>query len=202
MAIKNPQTNPSPKVIRDLRLGVDPGYTNVGLSIIGAREDGSPQLLHSRCITAGSAGDLRSFLGATRTTIHEMYDMYPFERWATEVVPVVDNKKTSLHMWFAAGMLWEVVHGLTNSAPLLVSATTVKRMAKRVLGIPAKEKDYITKKQVEEAVLRVTEASSRTNHENDATLVALSAFFPKWITKRDPLNPSNSGPSQGVSIRA
>lgn len=185
-----------------ISLGVDPGYSSEGFTVIGEREDGSPTILHSRCITAGTAGDLRSFKAKSRRAVEEIYTEFPFTQWATEVMPVPPNMKTALHLWFAGGMLWEAIDNLTGLSPRYVAAVSVKRSAETVLGLPHKKDSYTTKLQVRLAVQAVTGEHCRTNHEDDAALVALTAFYPKWIKPAASLPPSKAGPSRKASIRA
>lgn len=185
-----------------LVLGVDPGYANVGLSVLRKVKGSPPELVFSRCLSAGNAGNLASFLGVTRKALSQIHEVYPFTEWATEILPVLDNLNTTLNIRFASGMLWDAAHELTGHAPRLVSAQTVKSCATRILDIPNKKDVYVTKGQVGEAVHRVLGQNSLTHHENDASLVALSAFFPTWITKQPAGISSPSKRSRKVSVRA
>ncbi len=189
-----------PKIRRVL--GVDPGYANVGLSILEGTKDTPPKLIYARCFAAGTANSESSFLGITRKIITELHEEYGFEQWATEVLPVLDNLKTTLNIRFASGILWDVAHHLTGRGPRLVAAQTVKSATCRILDIPNKKSDYITKAKVGEAVLRTFGTNARTHHENDAALVALCAFYPKWIQKQAPGTCSPSKPLRKVSVRA
>lgn len=167
----------------DLLLGIDPGYSNLGLAVIQVTNNG-PRVVHTTCVTIGKRGNPRGFLGPTQRHMNEILK-YNFIAWATEAPPTVPNRVTANLLWFSTGLIWSQIYKKVGINPAIVAPARIKTHTARVLGIKSSKHWSPGKELVGQAVSILTEepADQRTNHENDAIMAAIAAFMPKEIKK-------------------
>tara|TARA_R100000458_G_C8223531_1_gene207199 strand:- start:440 stop:991 length:552 start_codon:yes stop_codon:yes gene_type:complete len=167
----------------DLLLGVDPGYSNLGLAIVQVTKDG-PRVVYTTCVTLGKRGDTKGFVKKTQQVIDNICS-YPFVAWATEAPPTVPNRVTANLLWYSTGLIWAGVFRHKELLPHLVAPSRIKAHTARILGIKASKHWSPGKELVGQATALLTdqESDKRTNHENDAIMAAISAFLPKEINK-------------------
>lgn len=167
----------------DLLLGIDPGYSNLGLAIIKVTKSG-PRVVQTWCVTIGKRGDTKGFLKKTQQIIDEVCE-YPFVAWATEAPPTVPNRVTANLLWYSTGLIWAGIYRHKGRHPSLVAPARIKAHTARILGIKASKHWSPGKELVGQATALLTEEPSdgRTNHENDAIMAAIAAFMPKEINK-------------------
>ena len=167
----------------DLLLGIDPGYSNLGLAIIKYTKDG-PRVVETWCVTIGKRGDTPGFLKKTQAIIDEIC-AYPFVGWATESPPTVPNRVTANLLWYSTGLIWAGIYRHKGMLPQQVAPARIKSHTARILGIKATKHWSPGKELVGQATALLTEEPSdgRTNHENDAIMAAIAAFLPKEINK-------------------
>ena len=167
----------------DLLLGIDPGYSNLGLAIIKVTDEG-PRVVKTWCVTIGKRGDTKGFLKTTQRIIDEVCN-YEFVGWATEAPPTVPNRVTANLLWYSTGLIWASIFRHKGLLPKLVAPARIKAHTARILGIKASKHWSPGKELVGQATALLTEepSDSRTNHENDAVMSAIAAFLPKEINK-------------------
>jgi len=167
----------------DLLLGVDPGYSNLGLAIIKVTKKG-PRVVHTKCVTLGKRGDTKGFVKKTQKVIDDICE-YDFVGWATEAPPTVPNRITANLLWYSTGLIWAGVYRSKALLPQLVAPSRIKAHTARILGIKASKHWSPGKELVGQATALLTEQDSdkRTNHENDAIMAAIAAFLPKEVNK-------------------
>ena len=167
----------------DLLLGIDPGYSNLGLAIIKKTKAG-PRVVKSWCVTIGKRGDTRGFLKRTQSIIDEVCE-FSFVGWATEAPPTVPNRVTANLLWYSTGLIWAGIFRHKGLLPHQVAPARIKAHTARILGIKATKHWSPGKQLVGQATALLTDAPSdgRTNHENDAIMAAIAAFMPGEVNK-------------------
>jgi len=157
-------------------LGVDPGYRNLGLCLMQVSASGY-DVIWSETVTLGSDKQPQTaFPKKLLPLLERLHLEYNIEGVASESPPYIMRQiKTSCLLWFASGLLvsWAYSNGIPykHAAPI-----TLKKACAKVLGIPWNRKFMPTKAQVKQSIVRLTGAGSRTSHENDAALAALTLY--------------------------
>ena len=161
-------------------LGVDPGYRNLGLSVVDTRRQ---KVLHSQNYAVGYSDRWRVMPGRVDDILDQIYEKYPFEAVAYEDPPMLNNKNTTAKLWFVMGAVlgWAAAHGLEarGCAPKII-----KWVAQDILGEVRHPRAKVPKSTIKDAVELWTGAKSAAsaNHEDDATLAAIANWagpFPR-----------------------
>jgi Holliday junction resolvasome RuvABC endonuclease subunit len=160
-------------------LGVDPGYRNLGLSIL---EVDGPEvtLIYSKTMSVGRVTAPMAFTKFLWPALEELNREHgPIDGIASETPPFIMGQiKTTAFLWAVSSIIvaWAHVNGVAfrHASPL-----SLKRAVCRILR-QEWDKKYIPKKRdVKLAVRQVLGASGQTSHEDDATLAALVMFTDK-----------------------
>lgn len=159
-------------------LGVDPGYRNLGLSIVRVSEDGkAAKVLHSENMSVGKATAPMAFTKFLWPKLEHLNAEHgPIEAVASETPPFIMGQiKTTAFLWAVSSIIvaWAHTNGVTfrHASPL-----SLKKAVCRVAGRKWDRKFIPKKGEVREVVQGITAESGRTSHENDATLAALLMF--------------------------
>ena len=159
-------------------LGVDPGYRNLGLSIVRVSEDGKvAEVLHSENMSVGTATApmaFTKFLWPKLVALNETYG--PIEAVASETPPFIMGQiKTTAFLWAVSSIIvaWSYSVGIPfrHASPL-----SLKKAVCRAVDKKWNQKFIPKKSEVKEVVQSITANTGRTSHENDATLAALLMF--------------------------
>lgn len=166
-------------------LGVDPGYRNLGLSIVKFEEHSTRlEVLFSQNMSVGKATAplmFTKFLWPELTRLHEEYGI---EAIASETPPFIMGQiKTTAFLWAVSSIIvsWAYAHDIPfrHASPI-----SLKRAVSRVLQTPWTRKYMPKKSDVKAAIKRLSNdgKAGPTSHENDATLAA-ALMFSKLIPK-------------------
>ena len=156
-------------------LALDPGYRNLGIAIA---EPGS--IIHSETMLVGSPHAPMRFGNSIAQRFEDLrIEHGPFDAVAFETPPfITKNIKVS-------SLLWHVMGGVTTWASLQgypiwdIMPQKLKRHCCHVTGKQWNHRYQPTKKEIAEAValaFPTLETNARTDHEDDAALVA-DAYF-------------------------
>lgn len=159
-------------------LGVDPGYRNLGLSLVRISEDGkAAKVVHSENMSVGKATAPMAFTKFLWPRLEELNKYYgPIEAVASETPPFIMGQiKTTAFLWAVSSIIvaWSHHKGIPfrHAAPL-----SLKKAVCRAVGKKWDRKFIPKKREVKEVVQSITASTSVTSHENDATLAALLMF--------------------------
>jgi Holliday junction resolvasome RuvABC endonuclease subunit len=172
-------------------LGVDPGYRNLGLSIVDISEHGTHlEILFSKNMSVGKATAPLMFTKFLWPELIHLHAKYKFEAIASETPPFIMGQiKTTAFLWAVSSIIvsWAYAHKIPfkHASPI-----SLKRGVSRILQIPWSRKYIPKKSDVKAAVKRLTKGgeSCSTSHENDATLAAALMF--SELTYPEKLNES------------
>ena len=158
-------------------LGVDPGYRNLGLSIVEITEHSSRmKILYSKNMCVGKATAPLMFTKFLWPMLSRLHKEYAIEAIASETPPFIMGQiKTTAFLWSVSSIIvsWAYVHDIPfkHSSPI-----SLKRAVSKVLQIPWSRKYMPKKSDVKSAVERLCGVTCSTSHENDATLAAAMMF--------------------------
>lgn len=158
-------------------LGVDPGYRNLGLSIVRISDEGQKvKILHSKNKSVGSATAPMAFTKFLWPDLEEMHAKYGFDGIASETPPFIMGQiKTTAYLWAVSSIIVAFAHA--NDIPFRhASPISLKRAVSRVLELPWNRKFIPKKSDVGSAVERLCGMKCVTSHENDAALAAALMF--------------------------
>lgn len=159
-------------------LGVDPGYRNLGLSVVEVSEDKRAiKILHSENMSVGKATApmaFTKFLWPKLETLNEKYG--PIEAVASETPPFIMSQiKTTAFLWAVSSIIvaWAHSKGIPfrHASPL-----SLKRAVCRAFQRKWDRKFIPKKSEVKLLVSKFAGESGKTSHENDATLAAMLLF--------------------------
>ena len=159
-------------------LGVDPGYRNLGLSIVEITADGKgAKVLFSQNVSVGKATAPMMFTKFLWPRLVAMHEEYGIDAVASETPPFIMGQiKTTAFLWAVGSIIVAWAHSagvpFKHASPL-----SLKRGVCRALDIPWDRKLIPKKKDVKTAVRKLTGgAGSASSHEDDATLAAILMF--------------------------
>jgi len=159
-------------------LGVDPGYRNLGLSVLRIAEDGTTaEILHSQNMAVGRATAPMAFAKFLIPALERLDKTYgPIEAIASETPPfILGQIKTTAFLWAVTSIIvaWAQLKGMSmrHASPL-----SLKRGVCRTLGMKWDQKFIPRKSHVKQAVDKLLGEVGTTSHENDATFAALLMF--------------------------
>lgn len=158
-------------------LGVDPGYRNLGLSVVLISEDGKKAtVLHSRSMTVGNATAPMTFTKFLWPVLDELNDRFGIDAIASETPPIIVGQiKTTAYLWAVSSIIVAWAHSkgasFRHASPL-----SLKMAVCRGLGRQWDRKAIPKKSEVKRMIEMLIGKSSATSHENDATLAALTMF--------------------------
>ena len=158
-------------------LGVDPGYRNLGLSIVKISADGKAvKVLYSENMSVGKATAPMLFTKFLWPALSRLSKKYEIEAIASETPPFIMGQiRTTAFLWAVSSIIvsWAHAHGIPfkHSSPI-----SLKRAVARALELPWSRKFMPKKADVKAAVKRLCGEACSTSHENDATLAAIMMF--------------------------
>jgi len=160
-------------------LGVDPGYRNLGLSIVRLTTHSTKlEILYSENMSVGKATAPLMFTKFLWPELERLHKEYGIEGIASETPPFIMGQiTTTAFLWAVSSII--VAWSFANNIPFRhASPISLKKAVTRVLNIPSKNKYMPKKSDVKAAVRRLsTDGKGRsTSHENDATLAAAMMF--------------------------
>ncbi len=169
-------------------LGVDPGYRNLGLSIVKVPEHSTRlEVIFSRNMSVGKATAPLMFTKFLWPELTRLHEEHKFEAIASETPPFIMGQiKTTAFLWAVSSIIvsWAYAHDIPfkHASPI-----SLKRAVCRVLQLPWSRKYIPKKSDVKAAVKRLTvDGEGRaTSHENDATLAA-ALMFSELIPRNTP----------------
>ena len=159
-------------------LGVDPGYRNLGLSVIEISDDGKDvTVLHSRNMAVGRATAPMAFAKFLVPALDRLNkDHGPIDAVASETPPFIEGAlKTTAYLWAVTAIIvcWAQIHDMRmkHTSPL-----SIKRGVCRTLKMKWDQKFIPRKSHVKEAVGVLVGDTATSSHENDATFAALLLY--------------------------
>ena len=158
-------------------LGVDPGYRNLGLSIVRISEDGKAvKVLYSENMSVGKATAPMLFTRFLWPALSRLHKKYEIEAIASETPPFIMGQiKTTAFLWAVSSIIvsWAHAHDIPfkHTSPI-----SIKKAVARALELPWSRKYMPKKSDVKAAVKRLSGDACSTSHENDATLAAIMMF--------------------------
>ena len=158
-------------------LGVDPGYRNLGLSIVEISGDGKKaKVLYSKNVSVGKATAPMMFTKFLWPRLVALHKEYGIEAVASETPPFIMGQiKTTAFLWAVGSIIVAWAHN--EGVPFKhASPISLKRGVCRALELPWDRKFIPKKKDVKAAVRRITGDCGSTSHEDDATLAAILMF--------------------------
>lgn len=164
-------------------LGIDPGFTNLGLAILDAQEGPSEEVVQTviftDCVTLGSTDSYRSFPKKLKEVLDSLWDQYgPFDTiCAEEPTEIQGNPVVSSYLWFVYGLIrgWAVAKGVDDQRAL--TPTQLKNRARALMWDVMNvrpETTNPTKAEIAELLHHLKLPRCRTNHEDDAVLAVIS----------------------------
>ncbi|MAA63846.1 MAG: hypothetical protein CL581_03575 [Alteromonadaceae bacterium] len=159
-------------------LGVDPGYRNLGLSVVRVSEDGkAAKVLHSENMSVGKATAPMAFTKFLWPKLEALNAEHgPIDSVASETPPFIMGQiKTTAFLWAVSSIVVAWTHA-NNVAFRHASPLSLKRAVCRATGREWNRKFIPKKSEVKEVVQQITAGTGHTSHENDATLAALLMF--------------------------
>lgn len=161
-----------------LILGIDPGYTNLGLAVIDSE---NMEIVFGETITVGVEARPDLFAQRLWPRLERIFDIYPVEAVATETPPYLTPGgkrgggrskatlvKTSALLARVSGIIqaWAEFRGVSYKE---IPPVTLKRHCARILKC---EERNPSKTQIAEAVESLFGKRAGNNHANDAALIA------------------------------
>lgn len=159
-----------------LILGIDPGYTNLGLAVIDST---TKEILWSETVTAGVAARPDLFGERLWPKLESIGRAFELDGVATETPPYLTPGrgkgrskailvKTSALLARVSGIIqaWAASRDLDY---MEIAPLTLKRYCKRLIDCDEKAP---SKKQIREALVGIYGSHTRTNHTDDAALIA------------------------------
>jgi Holliday junction resolvasome RuvABC endonuclease subunit len=158
-------------------LGVDPGYRNLGLSVVLIAEDGTKaKVLHSRSMSVGNATAPMAFTKFLWPVLEELNQRFTIDAIASETPPIIVGQiKTTAYLWAVSSIIVAWAHS-KGAAFRHASPMSLKMAVCRGLGREWDRKDIPKKSEVKRLIQLLLGDASATSHENDATLAALTMF--------------------------
>ena len=160
-------------------LGGDPGYRNLGLSIVKISDHSTRlEILFSQNMSVGKATAPLMFTKFLWPQLSRLHKEYGIDAIASETPPFIMGQiKTTAFLWAVSSIIvsWAYAHDIPfrHASPI-----SLKRAVSRVLQIPWTRKYMPKKSDVKAAIQRLSLDSKgrATSHENDATLAAALMF--------------------------
>lgn len=156
-------------------LGIDVGFTNLGLAVVDMGPDAPVSVAWSQNVYVGDSGHPQHFSKTLVPYLNNIYAEYQFTCIGAETPPfIVGQIKTTalLHRVFGNIECWAHERGLPVR---YVAPMAIKRRAQRLVG--ETDKKRTEKALIREAVERLVGGKARrTNHENDAAFAAWACW--------------------------
>ena len=158
-------------------LGVDPGYRNLGLSVVEFNDEGKRmQVLESKNMTVGKASAPLTFTKFLWPEWERLHKAHKIDGVASETPPFIMGQiRTTAFLWAVSSIIvaWAYVKDLSfrHASPI-----ALKRGVCTVLDMPWDRKYIPKKKDVKRAVEQLAGEPLATSHENDAAFAAALMF--------------------------
>jgi Holliday junction resolvasome RuvABC endonuclease subunit len=159
-------------------LGVDPGYRNLGLTLVRVTEDGNrAEVVHSENMAVGKATApmaFTKFLWPKLQALHKAHG--PIEAVASETPPFIMGQiRTTAFLWAVSSIIVAWAH--SEGIPFRhASPISLKRAVCRATKRPWNRKYIPTKSEVKLLIAQLLGTPCPTSHENDAALAAITMF--------------------------
>ena len=157
-------------------LGIDPGYRNLGISIVRLRQKKEPNILYSKNVNLGDAHQPLNFVKLLVPRLDELNKKYGIDAVASESPPYILKRiKTTVGLWTVSSTIatWAEMRGIPfrHASPI-----TLKRATARILGLKWNQKAIPKKAVVKDAIMEICDTCPNTSHETDAVLAVLVLF--------------------------
>ena len=157
-------------------LGIDPGYRNLGISVVRLRRKKEPNILFSKNVNLGDAHQPLNFVKLLLPQLDELNKKYGIDAVASESPPYIMKRiKTTVGLWAVSTTIatWAAI----NKIPFRhASPISLKRATARILGISWDKKKIPKKSNIKEAIIELCDTCPDTSHEADAVLAVLVLF--------------------------
>jgi len=164
-------------------LGVDPGFTNLGVAVVEAQKGPSEKVIQTviftDCITLGSTEGYRHFPKKLYQSLDSLWEQYgPFDAvCAEEPTEIQGNPVVSSYLWFVYGLIrgWLAAKGVLEQQAL--TPTQLKNRARSLMWdvmSTRPEKTNPSKAEIAELLHHLRLPRCRTNHEDDAVLAVIA----------------------------
>ena len=159
-------------------LGVDPGYRNLGLSVVRITDDKQGiKILFSENMSVGTATAPMAFAKFLWPELERLNEEYgPIDGVASETPPFTMGQiKTTAFLWAVSSIIVAWAYS-KDIAFRHASPISLKKAVCRALNLEWNRKFIPKKSEVKRAVEGITSECGHTSHENDATLAAIMMF--------------------------
>jgi len=156
-------------------LGIDPGYRNLGMSIMRV-SSGQAELLWSGTKSVGSQNRGMDFPKLLWPILEKLDMEYSIEAVAAESAPFIQRQiKTTALLWAVTTIIssWAFNKGIPfkHAAPI-----TIKKATSRAMGEKFTQKFMPKKKDIKSVVYQYCGTTGKTNHEDDAALSTILLY--------------------------
>jgi len=157
-------------------LGIDPGYRNLGVSVVRLRHKKDPNILFSKNVNLGDAHQPLNFVKLLLPQLDALNKKYGIDAVASESPPYIMKRiKTTVGLWTVSTTIaaWAEINGIPfrHAAPI-----TLKRATARILGLKWDRKKMPKKSGIKEAIMELCDTCPDTSHEADAVLAVIVLF--------------------------
>mgnify|MGYP003108403103 CR=1 FL=1 len=157
-------------------LGIDPGYRNLGISVVRLRKGKEPNILYSTNLNLGDAHQPLNFVKLLLPRLNALNKKYGIDAVASESPPYIMKRvKTTAGLWTVSAIIatWAELKGISfrHASPI-----SLKRATARVLGVKFETKKMPKKSAIKEAVMQLCDTCPDTSHEADSILAALVLY--------------------------
>ena len=154
-------------------LGIDPGYRNLGLTVVDLK---SMTILHSENMTVGHSDNIMSFLKFLYPKLIALHAEYNFGAIGSESPPFIMRQiKTTAGLWAVSSIIlaWAYERDIPfrHASPL-----SLKRAVVAYNGEKWDRKKIPKKPAIRKVVSSLFGSHCKTSHEDDAALAAAVTF--------------------------
>jgi len=154
-------------------LGIDPGYRNLGLTIVDLK---SMTILHSENMTVGHSENIMSFVKFLYPKLTQLHREYNFAGIGCESPPFIMRQiKTTAGLWAVVSIVlsWAFERDIPfrHASPL-----SLKRAVVTYNGEKWDKKKIPKKHEVKVVIKKLYGDCCKTSHEDDAALAAAVTY--------------------------
>ena len=154
-------------------LGIDPGFRNLGLTIVDLK---SMTILHSENMTVGHSDNILSFIKFLHPKLTQLHKEYNFMGIGAETPPFIMKQiKTTAGLWAVVSII--VSWAYERNIPFRhASPISLKRAVVQINEGQWNRKKIPKKAEVKVAIKKLYNNCCKTSHEDDAALAAAVTF--------------------------
>jgi len=154
-------------------LGIDPGYRNLGLTVVDLN---SMTILHSENMTVGHSDNIISFVKFLYPKLTQLHKEYNFAGIGAESPPFIMRQiKTTAGLWSVVSIIMSWAFG--RDIPFRhASPISLKRAVVKYNGAVWDKKKIPKKAEVKVVIKKLYGTCCKTSHEDDAALAAVATF--------------------------